>query len=744
MESKKNYLLGKGELLTNSLTKKSSGGRKIPPYDSEYAIKRINERVVAALDSFDKLPTEACPNDKVVAALTMHPRYISKSDFPGELLANAGLRAIGGKATYIKPEKWGVKDHPDGAISDTWFVSTTRNNLKNWALRIFLLANQKSILSQLQSVEDFYAPMSSSKIKKSTTPKKDGIYEAILHSDASHEIIDIFYEYANLVGANVVKERVKFAGGVIFVPIHASDDIVNKIAEFSFLRAIRPMPGLRTFRPPVLRSDYNEIPELPESTALDQQTRVAIFDGGLPSNSPVLPWVNNYIEPANIGTASPEALQHGEAVTSAYLFGHLSPEADVKVPNTFVDHIRVIDDQTGKSNDFDMYDVLDRILNHLDTATTPYQFVNLSLGPNIPVEDDEITVWTSELDKRAASGKMLITVAAGNTGENDGTAGLNRIQPPSDGVNILAVGACDSQDDPWKRCSYSSIGPGRTPGIAKPDGVAFGGSFDHPFGVINTSLGSGLIGTNGTSFSSPNTLRLTTGIQALIGYELSPLAIRALLVHNADPGQHPAEEVGWGKFKIDPFDQIVCSDDEITVVYQGTLPLKEYLRAPIPLPKQDGLIGMVNIRGTLVISPEVDPAFAHAYTRAGLEVVFRPNMDNVTPGTSKEYAKSDIFFSEKNLYKSAEYQLRGDGHKWEPCWKAEKNKRGSTLIKPCFDIYYHNRDEGRPDFDANPLPYTFIVTVKAKKEKHLYNDTITAYSEILVPIEPAIEIPITF
>lgn len=741
MGPKKNYLLGKGELLTNRVKKKSGGGQKNPPYDVQTAKKRVSDRINKTLHDFEALPDEACPNDKVVAALTMHPRYISKSDFPDELLSASGLKAIGGKAAYVKPEEWGVKNHPDGAVSDIWFVSTTRHSMRNWSENLLQWTKPETVLSQLQSVEDFFAPDATSKIKKIVISGEEAVYEAILHSDASPEIIDSFYNYVDWVGANPIKDRVRFSGGVIFVPIKANDELVEKLADFSFLRAIRRMPELRTFRPPVLRSDHVRIPQLPEPTVLDLDTRVAIFDGGLPESSPVRPWVN-YIEPSGIGPALPEALEHGEAVTSAFLFGHLTPSSEVGIPHTFVDHVRVIDDKTGNAGDFEMYDVLDRILSHLDSAEKRYRYVNLSLGPDIPVEDDEITVWTSEIDQRAASGKMLVTVSAGNSGESDQAAGLNRIQPPSDGVNILAVGACNSQEDSWERCSYSSIGPGRTPGIAKPDGVAFGGSFDRPFGVINTLLGSGLNGTMGTSFSAPFALRTGAGIQALIGSELSPLAIRALLVHNADPKLHPAEEVGWGRFKSEPLEQIVCSDDEFTVVYQGELPLKEYLRVPIPIPKDCGLAGMVIIKATLVIAPEVDPAFAHAYTRAGLDVVFRPNTDKVATGKAKDYADTDMFFSEKNLYKSAEYQLRGDGHKWEPCWKAARNKRGSSLIKPCFDIYYHNRDAGRPDHEARPLPYTFIVTVKAKKEKDLYRQTVNSYSEILMPIEPIVDITI--
>jgi len=741
-----NYLLGSGEKLTDNREKKTAGGDKNPPYNFAEAKRRMSEQLRNAVTRVQKLPDIACPDGKIVSSVTMHPRYISKSDFPSELFSTFGLRAVGGKSTQVTPDKWGVEKHPISAMSDTWFVSSTRESLIKWQESIGDLLDDGSAVSlELQSIEEYYYPRSKEKIKKSIS--KNEVYEAVLHSDGSDNIIDSFYRYAESIDVEVEKSRVKFTGGVIFVPLQLDSKNLSKISKFSFLRALRRMPELRIFRPPVLRTDPTRAPELPDGLVLDSQTRAAIFDGGLPDDSPMMPWVN-YIEPTGIGPSLPDALEHGEAVTSAYLFGHLSPDLQPNIPHTQVDHIRVIDTTTIENDDYEMYDVLDRILTHLDSAETKYKFVNLSLGPAISVEDDEITRWTSELDERASQGNMLLAVAVGNTGERSHEDGLDRIQPPSDGVNFLAVGACDSLESNWNRCSYSSIGPGRTPGIAKPDGVAFGGSFDRPFGVINSSLSGGLNGTTGTSFASPNALRSGTGIHALIGTEINPLGIRALLVHNAETqADHKQEEIGWGRFIGDPLHQIVCADDEVAVIYQGKLPLKQYLRAPIPLPSRQ-LIGKVAIKATLVIAPEVDPAFSHAYTRAGLEVVFRPHSGKFKK-TKKDgklvtsiHADTDTFFSTSKLYGNAEYELRNDGHKWEPCVSVQKKKLGASLFEPCFDIYYHTRDEGRPDSEPEELAYALIVTVKAKKENRLYEEVSNLFSEILVPIEPSIDVPI--
>jgi len=738
MANARNFLLGRGELLTGTIEASRNGRPKNPPYDLKTSVGRVSRMLHGVSNKFGELPDDAFPSNKVVIQMTMHPRYISKSDYPSDLFALGKMRAIGGKSIYVEPDQWGVDKHPDGSMTDSWYVSTTRDSLLDFISKLDSEQLNDEKLACLQSVENIIAPGHEDKIKTSDVEASSNLYEVVLHSDGSPDVIDAFYQFLEARHVVPVKRRVKFSGGVVFVPVEAEMSDIEDLADFSFLRAIRPMPKIRMFRPPVLRSDYVAIPDLPEEGRVLSDARVAIFDGGLPEGSPVAPWID-YIEPAGIGDADIDALDHGEQVTSAFLFGHMTPESKLTAPYANVDHVRVIDEDTGRNNDFELYDVLERILNHLDSAEERYEYVNLSLGPNIPVDDDDITLWTSELDKRASDERILISVAAGNSGEKDAVSRLNRIQPPSDGVNLLAVGACDSMEAGWSRSPYSSVGPGRAPGVAKPDGVAFGGVFERPFGVINSSSG-GLNGTLGTSFSAPFVLRTAVGVQALSGDELSPLGIRALLVHHADNNGLPAEEVGWGRFKSDPLSLMSCKEDEVTVVYQGGLPLREYLHAPIPLP-QDALIGMVDITATLVIAPDVDPAFAHAYTRAGLEVVFRPNINNKESDTSK-YAKSDTFFSEKNLYKAAEYQLRGDGHKWEPCWKVTKSKRGALLDDPCFDIYFHNRHEGHTDVEPHPIPYALVVTIKAPRVKSLYEDTLKLYSDVLLPIEPMIEVPV--
>jgi hypothetical protein len=359
------------------------------------------------------------------------------------------------------------------------------------------------------------------------------------------------------------------------------------------------------------------------------------------------------------------------------------------------------------------------------------------------VDDDEVTLWTAALDKRFAHGKCVATVAAGNDGELDEATGLNRVQPPADGVNVLSVGAADRRGGGWQRAAYSCVGPGRSPGIVKPDGLAFGGSAHEPFGVLTPHLRGGQI--HGTSFAAPFALRSAASIGAQLGTRLGPLAIRALLIHRAHTEEHhELKHVGWGRFEADPLQLVTCDDDETVVVFQGELPVGEHLRAPIPISNVT-LKGEVLLAASLVIAPDVDPEHPGTYTRSGLEVAFRPHSGKFTKPKDgrkrSKHAKTRSFFSPVNLYGS-ESVLRDDGHKWEPCLHHEERLRSSSLADPCFDIYYHHRESGMKVVDPQPIPYAFVVSLKAPKVKDLYNRVVRAYAQQLVPLRPQTRIQI--
>jgi hypothetical protein len=753
MAREHNFLLGQGERLAT----KVSVGRKVsdknPPYDFATARKRIGGRLADVAAKIADLPEDACPRGEAVAVVTLHPRYLAKSDFPTRLFTQIGVRAVGSRSRDIVPERWGIKKPPEHAVTEDIFVAGARTAFERWASEIRRWRPSQGAAEDLTHIEDLTVVDPAQKLKAiafASLDDEDLLLEIVLHNSNSDDVVLSFIRYAKDHGCEALADRRHDVRGLTFMPVRAPPEQLDALARFAFLRIARGMPTLRPMTPAIGRSaaGVGFAVNVPAVDVLDDELRAVIFDGGIPmaARSALKPWVN-CIDPPGIGKALPDLEEHGLAVTSAFLFGPLKHGEAPKQPLCAVDHVRVIDENTGAGGtDLLYYDALDRITAHLDRHPGRYALGNISVGPKLPVDDTDVTLWTAELDRRFAHGRFVATVATGNDGHLDPKAGLNRVQPPSDGVNVLSVGAAYSTSPTWQRADYSCLGPGRSPGLVKPDGVAFGGCANEPFGVLSTQTGA-LRGCNdaGTSYASPFALRSAASALVQVGNGLRPLAVRALLIHRAESDPNQARrDIGWGRFESDALRLITSDDNEALIVFQGELPVGEHLRAPVPMPDKP-LTGDVQISATLVISPEVDPEHPGAYTRSGLVVTFRPHDEKFPKpkdGSVPKHAKPRPFFSPSLLYSESEAALREDGLKWEPCLRNEVTFRASSLKKPTFDIYYHHRESAVSASDPQPIPYAFIVGLRAAKVPDLYNQVLRAHARILQPLQPRVRLQI--
>jgi len=497
------------------------------------------------------------------------------------------------------------------------------------------------------------------------------------------------------------------------------------------------MPSLREIGPiERLDSSHTFAVALPEVGVVDPDLRVAVFDGGIAESSSLTPWTQRYELPV-AGPATKDYTDHGHAVTSALLFGPIAEGTPVPTPYAKVDHHRALGAQSGKSG-LDLFDTLKGIQDVLQSHS--YEFVTLSIGPYLPIDDDDVHSWTAVLDEHLASGTVLATLAVGNNGDKDRPSGNARIQVPSDSVNGLAVGAANSPGKPWKRASYSAIGPGRSPGFVKPDLVCYGGSANEPFFVANPTNAAGAIGGKGTSLATPSCMRLALGVRAHFGSRISPLGLKALLVHGCEdlPGADRTE-TGWGRVPSTIDELVICRDDSTRVIYQGELTAASYVRAKLPLPP-GGLPGNVEIAATFCFATETDPEDPSNYTRSGLEVFFRPHADKFKTDLS-ENPKTRTFFSAGRW--ASEAELRTDAQKWENTLNERQTMRGSSLKDPVFDIHYNARSGGSLNRAAPAIKFALVVTVRAGQVSNLYNQVRTAFATQLEPLEPVIEIPIT-
>ncbi|MHB8353953.1 MAG: S8 family peptidase [Burkholderiales bacterium] len=733
-----NFLIGRGELLTHEIKGPKRSMDKAEVYTLQQTRGRLTPQFVEVATSLDALPAKACPGDLGVACLTLNPSYIARSFFPAAMLRSAGLESVGSRGIKLTPEAWSKKGPPRESTTTELFVVGRRQafrQLRDWARQLEEGSNEAKDLSHIERFSAFEVKDRIVSLGK----EKDRFFEVGIHllpGDNNQFVQRAFAEYAAEVGVTIHADLVFSAGNLWFLPVESKHDNLKRLAEFSFVRVIRSMPKLRGTRPVQRSAGVTVACSLPAEQPLSSEPKVAILDGGLPKHHSIAPWLHTYRALDEKAADDPDGLEHGLGVTSAFLFGPIAPNSTAARPYSYVDHLRVLDRQTESEDPLELYRTLGLVEEVL--LSRQYQFINLSLGPDLPIEDTDVHAWTSVIDDLLSDGDTLMTVAVGNNGEMDRSVGNARVQVPSDCVNALSVGAADNIGATWSRAAYSAIGPGRSPGVVKPDLMAFGGDAANSryFHVLAAGVKPTLVPKLGTSFASPYLLRNAVGVRAILGADLTPLAIKALLVHAADSSTHDKLEVGWGKVPEDLMDVITCPTGVARVVYQGELKPGKYLRATLPLPA-GGLQGNIHLKATFCYASPTDPQDAVAYTRAGLEIVFRPSDKKVKGGKSNADTKG--FFDMKKY--ATEEERRSDMGKWETVLHGKKSMRGSSLDNPVFDIHYNARESGKPTRSADKIRYALIITVEAPKHADLYNDILRAYAKTLVPIQPKVTLP---
>lgn len=730
------FLIGKAELLTFDIPPPPIKPNKAHPYTLGEAKAHLVPQIVAAALEMQTLPQEACPSDIAVAKLDLHPAYIAKSFFPTGLLRQAGLASIGSRTIRVRPRRELRKTAGPESESTQLFVAGRRDAFARLPSLATQLSEGTREAIQFAEIESFSSMKSIDRVR-SIEGYQGRAYEVGLHlfPDQSVDALrKAFMAYAQRCEFEVNTEFDFPVGRMLFVAVFGPAVGLDRLAQFSLVRVVRPMPTIRAARPLMRGSPISVGFKLPSAKPLSDEPKVAILDGGLPDTHVLAPFVDRYEKSDTAAGDVPNYLSHGLGVTSAFLFGPIEPSGEALRPYSYVDHFRVLDDQAEHEDEVELY----RTLAHIEEVllSRQYQFLNLSLGPNLATDDDDVHSWTALLDTMLSDGNTLMTVAAGNNGQANASMGLNRIQVPADSVNALSVGSANHSGAPWARADYSAIGPGRSPGRRKPDVVAFGGCPKEYFHVPVPGRAAELATTMGTSFAAPYVLRTAVGVRAVLGDAVDPLTIKALLVHAAqlDPGEL-VDETGWGRVPSDLNKVIMCEDGTARIIYQGSLRPGKYLRAPVPLPNVP-LEGKVRLSATFCYASPVDVEDAAAYTKAGLTITFRPN---ATKAAGKQI-KTRSFFSTREF--RTEQEQRQDLGKWETVLHASDRMLGSSLNHAVFDIHYNARDGGgQAPSGAEVIRYALVVTVEAPKHASLYDDILAA-NKVLKAIEPRVTLPL--
>ncbi|MFA6444239.1 MAG: S8 family peptidase [Sterolibacterium sp.] len=717
--AKNNLLLGNGQALV-APTDWPSGGRSKPDV---YSLAETRAHLHPQLELFSqsaaRIPPEAAPRGEVVGKVLVHPEYLAKSHFPAGVLRMANLRHVGSRSRTVQPRRRLRKRDEDSPMFTAELL--VAGSAADFRLldQLLMQSQAKGIQRDLSRIEEIGLMAASDRVR-AITRLSDGtvLLEAVLHAEEDDDdIFSAFAMWAKRCDGRADLDRLITVDGLSFLPVHIPFGGVESLARFSHLRVLRSVQPLRSHEGALRSSGSGVGPSLPLEGAMTGDFRVAVFDGGMDATG-VATLATEHVWPETKNTTT-DYLDHGAVVTSALLFGPVSGGQTVLPrPYAAVDHYRVATpyDETVP----EMFDTVERICEVLDRKQ--HAFVNISLAPPDPVDDDDVHLWTSVLEHRLADGRVLAAVAVGNHGARPYPG--NRIQVPSDLVNALAVGSADAHSGAVVRAAHSCVGRGRSPGLVKPDGLAWGGTDVAPLPLYDPRTNK-IVFATGTSFATPLALRTAVGACALADGMRSAVA-RALLIHTADrPRKAALEEVGHGRFSLDPFDLLSCGDREAMVVYEGQLEPSKPIGARLPWP--GGVVaGKVTLRATLLFFTPVDLAHPINYTRAGIEARLRrsPGGDTVS------------FFSKSKLFGNSEQQMRADAHKWETLVTKEIGMNANTLDGPTLELIYRARNEGMPVSNArlDPLPYVLVVTVTAKAEADFYNRVRQRYP-VLTPVK---------
>lgn len=713
-----NLLIGNGEALTSPIPPKPLGpNSKSYPYSLERTRERLAPNLLKTIENLADLPADAKPGGEGVALVKVHPAFLAKSNLPSKVLRAAGLRTVGSRLVRFIPE-WDARPKERGEIQPAaeLYVAGPLDGFKT-LLHLLMQSTVKSHRDELRRIENIEALSVEHRLGHINNGISQLALEVVLHGGENDEfLLQAFAQYVAICKGQTRIDKRLGCRGLIFLPVQIPLSGLASLAKFSLLRSIRSQPVLRIHRLGEKKKITRATLALPSEGPVSSTLKTAIFDGGLYTNE-FSKWVShtNANDVAENSEENEEFKVHGTAVTSAFLFGRtLEGMTVLPTPYTKVDHHQVIG-AADSDHWYSLYEPLARIKKAL--TENAYDFVSLSIGPQIEIDDGHVHAWTTMVDQYLSERDSLFVVAAGNIPEDAPTC--TRIQPPADSVNALAVGCANSDDMLWDAGQHSCVGPGRSPGLVKPDGVAFAGTTSTPIYLYGGKQNGLLEIGGGTSFAAPLTLRVAAGVKAATDYPLSAVALKALMIHHAERGSHHnADHVGWGRLPEDVETILLSTDNVATIIYQGSIESANRIRARIPLP--DSLTeGHVHIKATFCFTSDIDPAHSINYTRSGLGITFRPRQDE---------EETIPFFSSGNLYDS-EASLRNDAHKWETVLSCTKRFPALRLNNPIFDIEYQGRQHGLPipKKDRKPLPYVLIVTVTVDPSIAIYNRILQKY-----------------
>ena len=742
----------------------TGGGDKFEPQTPQQARALLSPMLRSVVGRAAGL-SPSLRGDRVYIEARLLPNYLAASHFP-EVLLNR------------------IKAVPVGSRADTGIYRTARRSQETGTRRLILAVEDEGLKlfqalvdrpSSARSEQQAFAEIR--KLDEITIAGHDKVvlnrpevdsqqitWEAVLHPSTTirgePEPLDLatmekWFSLVENLGGESHRDFVRQVGGLTFAPVVLAPSQTDELARFNPLRALRPMPAIRP-RPSFGTRSISRLAPPPSGQPAKTKPQVVVFDGGVHSAAPgpslfPSPCIDRTREPPNH-----DDLDHGTGVTGAVMYGLARPGTTARQPPCPVDSFRMFP-APYIPNDLDGYWLLDQIKQVV--IEEGYDIVNLSLGPELAVEDStEPNRWTSELDQLAWEHDVLFIAAAGNNGEQNRDLGLHRVQVPGDMVNGLTVGASNSAPPTpqWERVPYSSMGPGRHGNRIQPAGVQFGGSDADPFPVICAD------GTfrysKGTSFSTPLVTHALSDLATRLPVA-TPSVLRAFAVHYAE--RHRTyrkliDEIGHGRFLLD-FEPVLDSGpEEAHILFVDKIRRGNLIGYQLPVP--DTTTGPLKVMITLAYISPVEPSQPTEYTRVSLDLAFRPHhlMHRFTRPEGSTGPKSAVFdytstealrliangwkMSQEPATKtlgappgSSEATLR-DAGKWETVRHHRINLALDEAKQPRLELSYLARRAGSLDNSPSDVPFALLASIRDTSGRGDLHDRVRAGFPKLTPL----------
>ncbi|MGO9116825.1 MAG: S8 family peptidase [Desulfomonilaceae bacterium] len=743
-------ILGKGELLASDIKGPGGFGPKAEIRTFEEAQARLIPQLNLVLEATESLSADMRLKD-VYFKVALDHKYLAKSYFPATL-EKSDWEFVGSRAWYqSNRDKTKFKK---SQLARLLFYSASPDSVKQTFVRLERNRLEEGERNDFKKIDSVGLQVADERLYN-LERFKEGLIELILHPIKQ----ELWSECEAKLRAFSQRKHVNFLWEwkrgeypePVFLPARTNQRGIKALVEFNPLRAARPMPSISLPDvEPKVRRTWSGIETAPVDDI--DYPYIGIIDGG---TDETISQLQGWISSVDVTTEAPNTrfLRHGTAVCSAALFGNLHPSKKVNPPELKIRSFRVfpVPDEIG------FYAVVDWIRD-IVKSNSDIKVYNLSFGPPENIFDEEINRLTVELDRLSHNYGVIFNIAVGNDGAEKPP--LDRIQPPSDLVNGLGIGAYTFDDNLNKiPAPYCSRGPGRSGSRIKPDISAFGGCDKHNFYTFLPGSDSQIRGLNGgTSLAAPI---MTSIVGNLIHRSpdpsiITPQTAKALIIHNARPYPHlDRNQYGWGTLIEESAEGLLeCNQNEVTVVYNGQIDTTKWVRLPLPFPDDLGHRGFVDFSFTLVFSCQVNMATPDEYTFATIEPTFRPNSEKYEyygPRDENDKRPSRridkrISAAEGKRLESAGWspssvpcsctyeteQQRRDKGKWDTVLSGQKTMRRDSIFRPTLDLHAVPRGawQGRPI----TMGYACVVTIRVR------NTQVQLYQQVRDLLPQLVEI----